>query len=212
MPLSSWPCWYFCVFTLYPGYQRRGDELSESISPFGSAVYHRAEKLCGQLQKRTFLQGGQKHAWCIPSLLCRCLLLMAFSIAIMILPFPQKACSQCSSPSTTCRASPRAWRCRWCGCGLYDSSPDGLFNQVLSFLHAAHAELAFLQQNVHAVADVDGADVRARGANIIIYIAALLGIDNSYFEAAGAGRRHLLCRRCAISCSRSSSPPRCSCW
>ena len=66
---------------------------------------------------------------------------------------------------------------------LYDSSPDGLFQPGADVLRHPVAELALQLENVHALADAHG-DPPGQGSNIIIYIAALLGIDNSYFEAA----------------------------
>ena len=66
---------------------------------------------------------------------------------------------------------------------LYDSSPDGLFNQVLMFFGIpsqnwlSSSKTSMLSLMLMAI-------LSGQGSNIIIYIAALLGIDNSYFEAA----------------------------
>ena len=108
--------------------------------------------------------------------------LIAFSIAIMILPFKKKTQSLFKSvyylPGI---ASGVALSVVWLW--LYDSSPDGLFNQVLMFFGIpsqnwlSSSKTSMLSLMLMAI-------LSGQGSNIIIYIAALLGIDNSYFEAA----------------------------
>ena len=109
-------------------------------------------------------------------------LLLAFSIAIMILPFPRKVQSVFKSiyylPGI---ASGVALSVVWLW--IYDSSPQGLFNQVLSFLHLP-TQNWLSSSKTSMLSLMFMALMSGQGSNIIIYIAALLGIDNSYFEAA----------------------------
>ena len=66
---------------------------------------------------------------------------------------------------------------------IYDSSPSGLFNQLLTFFHLpiqnwlGSSKTSMLSLMIMAL-------LSGQGQNIIIYTAALLGIDNTYFEAA----------------------------
>ena len=109
-------------------------------------------------------------------------LLLAFSIAIMILPFPRKVQSVFKSiyylPGI---ASGVALSVVWLW--IYDSSPQGLFNQVLSFLHLP-TQNWLSSSKTSMLSLMFMALMSGQGSNIIIYISALLGIDNSYFEAA----------------------------
>lgn len=72
---------------------------------------------------------------------------------------------------------------------LYDSSPSGLFNQVLTTFGLPTQN--WLNSSKTAMGSLIFMSlVSSHGSSIIIYIAALLGIDNSNFEAAeidGAG-------------------------
>ena len=66
---------------------------------------------------------------------------------------------------------------------IYDSSPSGLFNQLLTFFHLptqnwlGSSKTSMLSLMIMAL-------LSGQGQNIIISTAALLGIDNTYFEAA----------------------------
>lgn len=66
---------------------------------------------------------------------------------------------------------------------LYDSSPDGLFNQVMTFF-GLPAQNWLSSSKTSMLSLMLMAILSGQGTNIIIYIAALMGIDNSYFEAA----------------------------
>ena len=115
--------------------------------------------------------------------------MIAFGVAVMILPFKKKTQSVFKSlyyiPAV---ASGVAMSVVWLW--LYDSSPSGLFNQLLAFLHLptqnwlSSSKTAMLSLILMSL-------LSGQGSSIIIYIAALMGIDNTYFEAAeldGASR------------------------
>lgn len=109
-------------------------------------------------------------------------LVIAFGVAVMILPFKKKTQSVFKSlyyiPAV---ASGVAMSVVWLW--LYDSSPSGLFNQLLAFLHLptqnwlSSSKTAMLSLILMSL-------LSGQGSSIIIYIAALMGIDNTYFEAA----------------------------
>ena len=155
----------FVTFTLYPvvsavrtsflKYKPFGSEfigLKNYIDTFKSALFYKAVK----------------NTIVYTAVVVPLSLLIAFSIAIMILPFKKKTQSLFKSvyylPGI---ASGVALSVVWLW--LYDSSPDGLFNQVLMFF---------------GIPSQNWLSSSKTSSNIIIYIAALLGIDNSYFEAA----------------------------
>ena len=66
---------------------------------------------------------------------------------------------------------------------LYDSSPDGLFNQLLGFF-GIPAQNWLSSTKTSMLSLIIMALLSSHGTQIITYIAALLSIDNSYFEAA----------------------------
>lgn len=109
-------------------------------------------------------------------------LLISFSIAIMILPFNKKVQSVFKAlyylPGV---ASGVALSVVWLW--LYDSSPDGIFNQLLGFF-GIPAQNWLSSTSTAMLALIIMALLSSHGTQIITYIAALLGIDNSYFEAA----------------------------
>ena len=109
-------------------------------------------------------------------------LLMAFAISIMILPFSKKTQSVFKSmyylPGI---ASGVALSVVWLW--IYDSSPTGLMNQVFTFLRLP-TQNWLSSSKTSMISLMFMALMSGQGSNIIIYIAALLGIDNSYFEAA----------------------------
>ncbi len=109
-------------------------------------------------------------------------LLIAFCIAILIVPFRKRTQSLFKSiyyiPAV---ASGVALSVVWLW--IYNSSPAGLANQIIGLFGAdslnwlASSKTAMLSLIIMAL-------LSGQGQNIIIYIAALLSIDNSYFEAA----------------------------
>lgn len=109
-------------------------------------------------------------------------LFIAFCIAILIVPFKKKTQSLFKSiyyiPAV---ASGVALSVVWLW--IYNSAPSGLANQVVGLFGIpfqnwlASSKTAMLSLILMAV-------LGGQGSNIIIYMAALLAIDNSYFEAA----------------------------
>ena len=66
---------------------------------------------------------------------------------------------------------------------LYDSSPDGIFNRLLGAL-GIPAQNWLSSTRTSMLSLIIMALLSSHGVRIITYIAALIGIDNSYFEAA----------------------------
>lgn len=109
-------------------------------------------------------------------------LLISFSISVMILPFKRKTQSVFKAlyylPGI---ASGVATAVVWLW--LYDASPSGIFNRILgvfgigSVNWLSSSKTAMLSLILMAL-------LSSHGSNIIIYMAALHGIDNTYFEAA----------------------------
>ncbi|MDF2514188.1 MAG: spermidine/putrescine transporter permease [Herbinix sp.] len=109
-------------------------------------------------------------------------LVIAFSIAVMVMAFQKRTQSIFKAiyylPGI---ASGVALSVVWLW--LYDSSPSGLFNQILAFLGMPtqnwlnSSKTSMLSLIIMALAS-------GQGSSVIIYVAALLGIDNSTFEAA----------------------------
>ena len=109
-------------------------------------------------------------------------LLLSFAIAVMILPFQKKLQSIFKAmyylPGI---ASGVALSVVWLW--LYDSSPDGIFNRLLGFF-GIPAQNWLSSTKTSMLSLIIMALLSSHGVRIITYIAALLGIDNSYFEAA----------------------------
>lgn len=108
--------------------------------------------------------------------------LIAFAIAIMIVPFSKKTQTVFKTvyyiPTVAFGiALSVVWQ--W----IYSSSPSGLANIIMSFFGLptqnwlASSKTAMLSLILMVF-------LSGQGQNIIIYIAALMGIDNTYFEAA----------------------------
>ena len=109
-------------------------------------------------------------------------LLLSFAIAVMIMPFKKKTQSVFKAmyylPGI---ASGVALSVVWLW--LYDSSPDGIFIRILGvFCIPAQNWLSSTKTSMLSL--IIMALLSSHGVRIITYIAALLGIDNSYFEAA----------------------------
>ena len=145
----------FCIFTLYPVISAVETSFLK-YRPFGSQ-YIKWQNYAETFKNALFYK-ATKNTLVYTAVVVPLSLLLAFSIAIMILPFPRKAQSVFKSiyylPGI---ASGVALSVVWLW--IYDSSPQGLSLMFMALMSG-------------------------QGSNIIIYIAALLGIDNSYFEAA----------------------------
>ena len=109
-------------------------------------------------------------------------LLLSFAIAVMILPFQKKLQSIFKAmyylpgiASGVALSVVRLW--------LYDSSPDGIFNRLLGFF-GIPAQNWLSSTKTSMLSLIIMALLSSHGVRVITYIAALLGIDNSYFEAA----------------------------
>ncbi|MED9993838.1 MAG: sugar ABC transporter permease [Oscillospiraceae bacterium] len=169
----------FCVFTLYPVLSAVKTSFLK-YKPFGSE-FTGLKNYTDSFKSALFFK-AVKNTIVYTVVVVPLSLLIAFSIAIMILPFKKGVQSVFKSiyylPGI---ASGVALSVVWLW--LYDSSPDGLFNQVLAFFGLptqnwlSSSKTSMLSLMLMAL-------LSGQGTNIIIYIAALLGIDNSYFEAA----------------------------
>ena len=169
----------FGVFTLYPVISAVETSFLK-YKPFGSefiGLKNYQDTFSSSLFYKTVLNTLEYTVVVVPLSL-----LMAFAISIMILPFSKKTQSVFKSmyylPGI---ASGVALSVVWLW--IYDSSPSGLFNQLLTFFHLpiqnwlGSSKTSMLSLMIMAL-------LSGQGQNIIIYTAALLGIDNTYFEAA----------------------------
>ena len=169
----------FGVFTLYPVISTVETSFLK-YKPFGSefiGLKNYQDTFSSSLFYKTVLNTLEYTVVVVPLSL-----LMAFAISIMILPFSKKTQSVFKSmyylPGI---ASGVALSVVWLW--IYDSSPTGLMNQVFTFLHLP-TQNWLSSSKTSMISLMFMALMSGQGSNIIIYIAALLGIDNSYFEAA----------------------------
>jgi len=170
---------FFCVFTLYPVISAVETSFLK-YKPFGSE-YIGLTNYTDSFKNDLFYK-SIKNTLVYTVVVVPLSLLIAFVISIMILPFSKKTQSVFKSmyylPGI---ASGVALSVVWLW--IYDSSPSGLFNQVLTFFGAptqnwlSSSKTSMLSLMIMAL-------LSGQGSNIIIYIAALMGIDNTYFEAA----------------------------
>ena len=167
----------FGVFTLYPVISAVETSFLK-YKPFGSefiGLKNYQDTFSSSLFYKTVLNTLEYTVVVVPLSL-----LMAFAISIMILPFSKKTQSVFKSmyylPGI---ASGVALSVVWLW--IYDSSPTGLMNQL--FLHLP-TQNWLSSSKTSMISLMFMALMSGQGSNIIIYIAALLGIDNSYFEAA----------------------------
>ena len=169
----------FGVFTLYPVISAVETSFLK-YKPFGSefiGLKNYQDTFSSSLFYKTVLNTLEYTVVVVPLSL-----LMAFAISIMILPFSKKTQIVFKSmyylPGI---ASGVALSVVWLW--IYDSSPTGLMNQVFTFLHLP-TQNWLSSSKTSMISLMFMALMSGQGSNIIIYIAALLGIDNSYFEAA----------------------------
>ena len=169
----------FGVFTLYPVISAVETSFLK-YKPFGSefiGLKNYQDTFSSSLFYKTVLNTLEYTVVVVPLSL-----LMAFAISIMILPFSKKTQSVFKSmyylPGI---ASGVALSVVWLW--IYDSSPMGLMNQVFTFLRLP-TQNWLSSSKTSMISLMFMALMSGQGSNIIIYIAALLGIDNSYFEAA----------------------------
>lgn len=172
----------FCVFTLYPVINAVYTSFL-NYKPFGSECV--GLKNYADTLKYSKFNLFYKAAWntlVYTIVVVPLSLLISFSISVMILPFQKKTQSVFKAmyylPGI---ASGVALSVVWLW--LYDSSPDGLFNKFLGFFHIP-AQNWLSSTKTSMLSLIIMALLSSHGTQIITYIASLLGIDNSYFEAA----------------------------
>lgn len=169
----------FIMFTLYPVISAVITSL-QKYKPFGSewvALNNYVDAM-----KSSLFWKSIKNTVLYTIIVVPCSLLISFIISIMILPFSRKLQSVFKAlyylPGI---ASGVAIAVVWLW--LYDSSPSGIFNRILGILGAASQN--WLSSSKTAMLSlILMALLSSHGSNIIIYMAALHGIDNTYFEAA----------------------------
>ena len=165
----------FIMFTLYPVISAVITSL-QKYKPFGSewvALNNYVDAM-----KSSLFWKSIKNTVLYTIIVVPCSLLISF----MILPFSRKLQSVFKAlyylPGI---ASGVAIAVVWLW--LYDSSPSGIFNRILGIFGAASQN--WLSSSKTAMLSlILMALLSSHGSNIIIYMAALHGIDNTYFEAA----------------------------
>ena len=169
----------FIMFTLYPVISAVITSL-QKYKPFGSewvALNNYVDAM-----KSSLFWKSIKNTVLYTIIVVPCSLLISFIISIMILPFSRKLQSVFKAlyylPGI---ASGVAIAVVWLW--LYDSSPSGIFNRILGIFGAASQN--WLSSSKTAMLSlILMALLSSHGSNIIFYMAALHGIDNTYFEAA----------------------------
>ena len=169
----------FIMFTLYPVISAVITSL-QKYKPFGSewvALNNYVDAM-----KSSLFWKSIKNTVLYTIIVVPCSLLISFIISIMILPFSRKLQSEFKAlyylPGI---ASGVAIAVVWLW--LYDSSPSGIFNRILGIF--GFASQNWLSSSKTAMLSlILMALLSSHGSNIIIYMAALHGIDNTYFEAA----------------------------
>ena len=169
----------FIMFTLYPVISAVITSL-QKYKPVGSewvALNNYVDAM-----KSSLFWKSIKNTVLYTIIVVPCSLLISFIISIMILPFSRKLQSVFKAlyylPGI---ASGVAIAVVWLW--LYDSSPSGIFNRILGIFGAASQN--WLSSSKTAMLSlILMALLSSHGSNIIIYMAALHGIDNTYFEAA----------------------------
>ena len=172
----------FCVFTLYPVISAVYTSFF-NYKPFGSE-YVGLKNYTDTLKYSKFnlFYKAAFNTLVYTAVVVPLSLLLSFSIAVMILPFKKKTQSVFKAmyylPGI---ASGVALSVVWLW--LYDSSPEGIFNRLLGFF-GIPAQNWLSSTKTSMLSLIIMALLSSHGVRIITYIAALLGIDNSYFEAA----------------------------
>ena len=172
----------FCVFTLYPVFSAIYTSFF-NYKPFGSefiGLQNYIDTL--KYSKFNLFYKAARNTLVYTAVVVPLSLLMSFCISVMILPFHKKVQSVFKAmyylPGI---ASGVALSVVWLW--LYDSSPDGIFNRLLGAL-GIPAQNWLSSTRTSMLSLIIMALLSSHGVRIITYIAALIGIDNSYFEAA----------------------------
>lgn len=169
----------FLIFTIYPVISAIQTSFL-NYKPFGSDFVG-LENYKTTFNNDLFFK-AMKNTVIYTIVVVPCSLVITFCIAVMMMAFPKRIQSGFKAiyylPGI---ASGVALSVVWLW--LYDSAPSGLFNQILTFFGLPTQN--WLNSSKTAMMSlIIMALVSGQGSSIIIYIAALLGIDNSYFEAA----------------------------
>lgn len=169
----------FAIFTVYPVISAIQTSFMK-YKPFGSEFVGFDNYI--ETFKSSLFYKTVKNTLIYTIIVVPLSLVIAFSIAVMVMAFKKKTQSLFKAiyylPGI---ASGVAISVVWLW--LYDSSPSGLFNQILSSFGLPtqnwlnSSKTAMLSLILMALAS-------GQGSSVIIYVAALLGIDNSTFEAA----------------------------
>jgi len=172
----------FVVFTLYPVCSAVYTSFFK-YKPFGSeyiGLQNYAETL--KFSKFNLFYKAAWNTLVYTAIVVPLSLLISFAISIMIMPFRKRYQSVFKAmyylPGV---ASGVALSVVWLW--LYDSSPDGIFNRLLG-LFGIPAQNWLSSTKTSMLSLIIMALLSSHGTQIITYIAALMGIDNSYFEAA----------------------------
>ena len=172
----------FCVFTLYPVISAIYTSFLK-YKPFGSqfiGLKNYTDTL--KFSKFNLFYKAAYNTLIYTVIVVPLSLLLSFAIAVMILPFKKKVQSIFKAmyylPGI---ASGVALSVVWLW--LYDSSPDGIFNRLLG-VFGIPAQNWLSSTKTSMLSLIIMALLSSHGVRVITYIAALLGIDNSYFEAA----------------------------
>lgn len=169
----------FIMFTLYPVISAVITSL-QKYRPFGSE-WIGLKNYTDALQNDLFWK-SIKNTVVYTIAVVPVSILISFTISIMILPFSKKTQSVFKAlyylPGI---ASGVAIAVAWLW--LYDSSPSGIFNQLLG-VFGIPSQNWLSSSKTAMLSLIMMALLSGHGSNIIIYMAALLGIDNTYFEAA----------------------------
>ncbi|MBQ3797850.1 MAG: sugar ABC transporter permease [Butyrivibrio sp.] len=169
----------FIIFTLYPVISAVITSFQE-YKPFGSEWV--GVKNYVTAMKNDLFWKSIKNTLVYTVVVIPLSLILSFSIAVMIMPFTKKIQSLFKGiyylPGI---ASGVAISVVWLW--LYDASPNGIFNRVLA-LFGASSQNWLSSSKTAMLSLIIMALLSSHGANIIIYIAALHGIDNTYYEAA----------------------------
>lgn len=172
----------FCIFTLYPVISAVYTSFF-NYKPFGSE-YVGLKNYVDTLKYSKFnlFYKAAFNTLIYTAVVVPLSLLLSFSIAVMILPFKKKTQSVFKAmyylPGI---ASGVALSVVWLW--LYDSSPEGIFNRLLG-VFGISPQNWLSSTKTSMLSLIIMALLSSHGVRIITYIAALLGIDNSYFEAA----------------------------
>ena len=172
----------FCVFTLYPVISAVYTSFF-NYKPFGSE-YVGLKNYVDTLKYSKFnlFYKAAFNTLVYTAVVVPLSLLLSFSIAVMIRPFKKKTQSVFKAmyylPGI---ASGVALSVVWLW--LYDSSPEGIFNRLLG-VFGISPQNWLSSTKTSMLSLIIMALLSSHGVRIITYIAALLGIDNSYFEAA----------------------------